>query len=308
MNIVIVGPGAMGCLFAGMLHRDGHTVWLLARHEDKAAAIVSKGLVIEKGDTIWHMPFMTVTANPAIIGIADVLIFFVKAYSTGDALHTALPVISENTSVITLQNGLGNTDKIGAVVPGDQILAGTTAHGATLLGDGHVRHAGMGETILGAVTPAGYGRALAVQKIFMDAGINTIVSNAITSALWGKLLVNAGINPLTAIMSIKNGRILDCPHLCSIMHRAVEEVCLVSNAMGITLPFPEPVKKVEEVCRATSENISSMLQDINAGRKTEIDYINGAVVLYGRKVAIATPINSLLTALVNSLKGTNAQA
>lgn len=302
MKIVIAGPGAMGSLFAGMLCKAGYTVWLLARNEHRVRGILKAGLILETESQVWHTGLTTITSNPEAIGTADILIICVKAYDTAKAIHQALPVISEKTTVLTLQNGLGNIEKICEAVSSDQVLAGTTAHGATLLGDGHVRHAGTGETVIGAVNPAGRHRAGAVQKVFADSGIITTVSDTITSVLWGKLLINAGINPLTAIMRIKNGQILKYPSLCSIMRRAVAEVCDITDALKITLPFTDPVKRVEEVCRATADNISSMHQDIIAGRKTEIDHINGCVVSFGQTLHVPTPVNSMLTGLVKSIE------
>jgi 2-dehydropantoate 2-reductase len=302
MKTVIVGAGAMGCLFAGMLSKAGLEVWLLDKNAERVEEVIDRGLLIEQADGKWHTPFDTITSNPETIGTADIVIIFVKAYDTGRAVKAVSPAVSEKTTVLTLQNGLGNIEKIRETVPEEQIIAGTTAHGSTLLGVGHVRHAGIGETVIGPVNASGRDRPQAVKELFEDAGISTALTKDINSVLWGKLLVNIGINPLTAIMRIKNGQILDCPPLVSIMHRAVDEGVTVAGKLGISIPFSDPAKKVEQVCKATSENISSMHQDIKAGRKTEIAHINGAVVQYGKKVNIPTPVNSMLTGLVQSIE------
>ena len=124
----------------------------------------------------------------------------------------------------------------------------------------------------------------------------------IHSVLWGKLLINIGINPLTAIMKVKNGQLLNYPSLLDILHEAVTEGCTVAKKLGIEIPFPDPVEKVKNVCAATSNNFSSMLQDILAHRKTEIEYINGSVVKYGKKALVPTPVNRILVGIVSSIE------
>lgn len=300
MKIIIVGPGAMGCLFAALLCRAGHEVWLLARNEAQAALMHERDICMETAGDTMHIPRSAVTATPEHIGTADIVLVCVKAYDTHAALTHALPAITRRTTVLTLQNGLGNIEILCGEVAPEQVLAGTTAHGATRVSTWLIRHAGIGETVIGAVHPAGRSRLQAVGKFLNDAGIRTMPAEDITGVLWGKLLVNAGINPLTAIMRIKNGQILESPPLESIMRQAVHEGRQIADALGIALPYPDPVGRVTEVCRATAENISSMHQDILAGRKTEIDQINGMLVRYGSQHHVPTPVNSMLTWLVTS--------
>jgi len=241
------------------------------------------------------------------IGSADLIILFVKAYDTESAICAAGHAVSEKSAVVTLQNGLGNIEAIQSAVPGDQIVAGTTAHGATMLGDGRIRHAGVGETVIGPVGNCPDEKLQKICTLFRKAGINTSVSQDICSVLWGKLIINAGINPVTAVMNVKNGTIPRNRHLCAVMHSLVDEVRSVAVKMNIALPFGDPRKKVADVCRATAENVSSMLQDIRAGRKTEIDNINGAVVEYGKTAGVATPVNSMFTGLVHALEKQHLQ-
>ena len=165
MKIVIVGAGAMGCLFAGMLCRAGLKVWLLDKNAERVEAVINRGLLIEQKEGKQHIQFDTITTNPEITGTVDIVIIFVKAYDTSSAVKAVSPAVSEKTTVLTLQNGLGNIEKIRETVPEGQIVAGTTAHGATLLGVGHVRHAGIGETVIGAVNASGSDRAQAVKEL-----------------------------------------------------------------------------------------------------------------------------------------------
>ncbi len=302
MKTVIIGAGAMGCLYAAMLARAGKEVWLRVRNKAHADTIRTRGLLIEESDRPWHIPFERITSEPALLGGADIVILFVKAYDTAEALSSIAGIISDKTTVVTLQNGLGNVEHIRRYVPEHQILAGTTAHGANVVSTGHVRHAGVGETVFGPVTAAGKKRVGAVKELFEQAGITATIANDVNVLLWGKLIVNIGINPLTAIMRIKNGQILDYPPLRETMHKIVQEGAAVAAALGVTLPYPDPVRKVEDVCKATAQNISSMHQDIRAGRKTEIGQINGAVVSYGDKLEVPTPVNSMLANLVQTME------
>lgn len=307
-KIVIVGPGAMGCLFAARLGAAGHEVWLLARTARQAGLLREQGLCIEEEKTVRRMPWRTVTDDAARIGRADAVLLCVKAYDTEQALRSVAPCIGAGTTVVTLQNGIGHTDCIARFAPPERIVAGTTAHGATRLGEGHVRHAGTGETVIGCLHPAARPAAEYMQRIFSEAGILTVIAEDIHAALWGKLIVNAGINPLTAIFKIRNGLILDSPDLQTVMRKAVAEAWTVANRLGIRLPYADPVSKVLDVCRATAGNISSMHQDILAGRQTEIDYINGAIVHHGRTLGVPTPVNSLLVGLVTAAGQCRTQA
>ena len=302
MKILIVGAGAMGCLFAGMLAEAGRELWLLEKDAGRVNAIRCSGLCIERDGIEVPVTMPAITSNICDAGIADLLLLLVKAYDTENALGACLPAIGSDTTVLTLQNGLGNIEAIKKYVSQSQILAGTTAHGATLLGTGRIRHAGTGETVIGALAPQGTMRAYAVQEIFQSSRVPTIVSADIHSVLWGKLLVNVGINALTALMKVKNGRVGDVAPLHAVMKRAVLEGAAVALRMGIALPYSDPVARTAEVCRATAENISSMLQDIRSGRRTEIDSINGVIVAYGKSLGIATPVNRMLTCLIKSFE------
>ena len=302
MKIFIAGAGAMGCLFAGMLAEAGHELRLLEKDAARVTAIQRFGLSIERDGVELPATRPAITSNAGDAGIADMLLLLVKAYDTENAIQACLPAIGPDTTVLTLQNGLGNIEAIRRYVPQSLILAGTTAHGATLLGTGRVRHAGRGDTVIGALAPEGAMRAYAVQGVFQSSGIPTTVSASINSVLWGKLLVNAGINALTAIMAVKNGRVGDLAPLHAVMERAVLEGAAVALRLGIQLPYIDPVARTEEVCRATRDNISSMFQDISSGRRTEIDSINGVVSAYGKSLGIATPVNRMLTCLIKSLE------
>jgi len=302
VKTVIIGPGAMGCLYAFLLTRAGYEAWLLDSREERAERIRAQGLKIEGVSGAYQLPFPRISAFPDVIGKADLLIIFVKAYNTATALESARELVTANTIILTLQNGIGNMESIRDAYPQNPIVAGTTAQGATLLDSGHIRHAGVGETIIGGIDANSLFHAKLIKDLFMSAYIPTEMAEDVQGVLWGKLLINCAINPLTAIMRVPNGQLQKIPDLCEIMSRVVEEGEAIAQSAGITLPYSDLAAKVMEVCAATAENRSSMLQDIEAGKKTEINYLNGALVRYGTETGVAAPLNSFLTQLVQALE------
>lgn len=169
-----------------------------------------------------------------------------------------------------------------------------------MLGPGHIRHAGSGITILGELDGKVSKRMEEIAALFNQAGLETEVTENVTGLLWDKLLVNVGINALTAILGVQNGKLVEIREAENLLEQAVEEGRKVAEARGVRLNHSDPVAHTKEVCRATAENRSSMLQDITNGRKTEIDMINGAIAREGRAVFVPTPVNELLTLLIKS--------
>jgi 2-dehydropantoate 2-reductase len=302
MRIVIVGPGAMGCLFAGLLAESGQTdVWLLDKIKTRADKIAENGITIEG---IGGKRTIKINATSSIIEIesADLILICVKSYSTLSATQSIIPIVNDGTIVLTLQNGLTNIDAISKVYKG-RIIAGVTSHGATMLDVGHIRHAGAGETVIGKISETLEDQEInQIADIFRLAGFNTTVSNNIYSFIWGKLIINASINPITAITKLKNGELLTHNETRNLLKMIAEESAKIAIASGVILPYNDSVSAVESVCKATSDNISSMLQDILNGRQTEIDAINGAIVEKGKELNIDAPINKVLTYLVKSIE------
>jgi 2-dehydropantoate 2-reductase len=298
MRVVIVGAGAMGSLFGYLLHRAEIEVWLLDNNPGLVAHVKQNGLRIEGigGDRVVSIP---ITANASEIGGGDLIIIFVKAYDTARAIRDAQPLLGKQSVVLTLQNGIGNVEAIAEVAGEERVLAGTIAHGATVLGFGHVRHAGAGETIIGELDGTHTERLQKIVGLFASAALDVHVTEDVNAVLWSKLLVNVGINPLTALTGLSNGELLTHPEIRALMHRAVEEAHRVAMQKGIRLAYPDPLQKVDSVCEATAANISSMLQDLRHGKKTEIDFINGAVVKEGRILGMALPINQALVDLIH---------
>ncbi len=305
MNFLIVGPGAMGCLFAGHLKRAGHQVVMLDYREDRAREINLNGISLEGVEGNFKVQVAAVTEKPS--QKIHVALICVKAYQTDEVARALSSWLDSDVMVLTLQNGLGNLEILKETLGEERVLGGVTAEGATLLGPGHVRHAGRGPTIIG---PAGVdGRpSPSIVSAFADAGFDIRAVDAVEDLIWGKLIVNVGINALAAITRLKNGRLPDIKGTHQVMKKAVGEAVKVAHQKGIHLPFPDPVEKVLEVCRGTADNIASMLQDVLAQRATEIRFINGAIVAEGQRLGIEAPVNFTLSCLVEALQDTYDEA
>jgi len=301
MKITIVGAGAIGSLFAAFLSKSKEEIWILDKDKERASRINQQGIIVEGISGNWQVP-VKATADVKEIEKADLLIICVKSYDTKSAVTAAKSLIGEETSVLTLQNGIGNIEIIGEVVGTEKVIGGTTNMGATLLNAGHIRHAGRGETVIGRIDGKIPVEIRLIREIFNKAGIETRTSRDIKGFLWSKLLINAGINALTAITRLKNGSLLDFEGTRKILRIAVTEGIKVAKRKRIKLIYDDPLAKVEAVCEATAGNISSMLQDVLRKKRTEIDFINGVIVRLGQELAIPVPVNSLLVDLVKTIE------
>ena len=298
MHFLVVGAGAMGCLFGARLKKAGFQVDLYEKIAQRAKAIHERGIKVQgvSGDYAVRVPAWS--QKPP--GVPDAVLLFVKSNNTEEAGKAVAPWVKETTLVLTLQNGLGNMEVLERIFGKARVLGGVTSEGATVLDHGIIRHAGTGETSIGPSS----GGAEKIVSAFHGAGFTSHVAEDIHSLIWGKLIVNVGINALTALTGLKNGRLPRVKALCSTMEMVVEEAVAVAKAKRVHLPYPDPLSRVIDVCRATSENVASMLQDVLNERVTEIDFINGAIVREGKALGIPTPANFVLTSLVEAVQET----
>jgi len=303
MKIAIVGAGAMGCLYGAKLSAvPANEVYLIDVWKDHMDAVNENGLLMEEnGETVSYRAVKgVVDANQA--GICDLAIVFVKSTLTKTAVKENKAVFGPDTIALTLQNGLGNIDLIRAEIGDANVIAGTTAHGATMLGPGRMRHAGAGKTIIGEFNGTKSDRIEKIASVLQEAGLETDISDNVLGLVWDKLLVNVGINALTGITRLQNGELLNHPEIEEILEAAVAEAHAVAKAKGVRLSYDDPVGHTKDVCRATAANKSSMLQDILNQKQTEIDMINGAVVREGAEAGIAAPVNMVLTNLIRFIQ------
>lgn len=300
MKVTIIGPGAIGTLLAAHLARSKNEVWFLDKHTQRAHKIRKNGIRLEGLSKITTKVEASVEAKE--IGRTDLVILCVKSYDTEEATKKAVDLIKEDTYVLSLQNGLGNIQILNDVVGEDKVIAAVTSQAATLLNVGLVRHTGRGETIVGRVNKQPLGKARVILELFNQAELPTRSSRDINTLIWSKLIINAGINALSAITRLKNGLLLEYSATRELMRGAVSEAVRVAKRKRIRLNYDDPIQKVESVCKATSTNLSSMLQDVLNKKQTEIDFINGAIVRQGKSLSIATPVNEVLTNLVKTIE------
>jgi len=306
MQISIIGTGAMATLFAARL-TDVADVAMIGSWAEAIEAIRQNGITID-GDSCCHN--VHTAYDPDDAPAADLAIVLTKAYKTPIAAQVAAKTIKSDGIALTLQNGLGNIEVLAEHVGADRSMQGVTMQGATLLGPGHIRTSGRGATHLGYVpielaAPRDFGvghRAYEISALFNSAGLKSQVTADIDGLVWGKVIINAAINPLTAILRVPNGALVESEETIGLMKAAALEAAAVATAQGITLPFPDPVERVKQVATMTATNHSSMLQDVLGKRPTEIDAINGKIVEQGQALGISTPINTLLTSLMRAIQ------
>ncbi len=305
MQIVVVGPGALGCLFASILLKgnteSGDSITILDYHEDRANLVSKNGIFYQQGQTTTNYS-ARVVSDPSLLGIVDAIFLCVKSYDVENTLTFCAPLLGENTLLIFMQNGMAHLQhsaSLDTALP----LFGTTTEGATYLGPGSVRHAGEGTTYLGFLQPQLDRHNISLKKVISRltaGGLEISGSTSIYSRLWAKLFINVGINSLTAIYNCKNGELLNIPKAKELMAQAIAEAQEVARAEGVTIS--NPLKKTLQICRSTADNVSSMLQDVRQQRKTEIDAINGAITQMASKYNIATPVNSFLVDRVKEIE------
>lgn len=302
-HVIIVGAGALGSFIGGLLSTVTR-VSLIGR-EPHLQAVRKNGLTMTGiTEGVFHP---TAAIIPMDIPPEDekVFIFTVKGYNTELAVDTIEQFVKAGDVFMTLQNGVGNDEIIVNHLGNERILAGVTSHGITFSEPGHIIHAGKGETVIGAAHRDDHEVANLIVNLFNEAGITTRLTTNICGEIWAKLIVNAAINPLTAITGLRNGKILEVPELMETVGGVVEEVQRTARANNIKLPPCNMLEKTIGVLTNTANNKSSMLQDIERGRRTEIDSINGAVARYADQAGIDVPLNRSVTALVKAIEQRN---
>ncbi len=295
--MLIVGTGAMACLFAARLSASGSDVTLLGTWREGIEALRQSGVTLVDGEGREQVCPVRATDDPAdCVGALSALVL-VKSWQTERAAGQLAGCLAPEGVALTLQNGMGNREKLTGALGARRVALGVTTLGANLLGPGKVRLAGDGVISLSV-----HSRLGPLADRLRLAGF--IVENAPDpdSLLWGKLVINAAINPLTALLSVTNGALLERPTARALMTTVAREAAAVAVAQGLHLPYPDPVVAVETIARRTAANRSSMLQDVQRGAPTEIDAICGAIVTAGEQTGVPAPVNRTLWQLVKALE------
>lgn len=297
MNILIVGTGALACLFATRLAQAKHTVTMLGTWQAGIEALNREGVrLVDAQNREWRFP-VRAASDPRECGRVKYAIVLVKAWQTERAARQLRDCLADDGLALTLQNGLGNRETLIRDLGTGRVALGSTTTGATLLGPGLVKAGGEGvvsleqNPALGPLVEALTSARFSVQPVDNPDAL-----------VWGKLVINAAINPLTALLRVKNGVLLEEPFAREVMRALAREAAEVARAEHIVLPFDDPIAKVEEVAQKTAANTSSMLQDVLRGAPTEIDAICGAVVQTAEKHRLDAPVNWVCWRLVKALQ------
>lgn len=289
MKVAVIGPGAMGCLFAARMAKAGLKVHLVDHRRDRAERLERSGITLEsEGKAIVERPAISTQVPSGL----DLILVMTKAYSTASLRFPP------DTPLLTLQNGLGNAEILSASAGSSRLLAGVTTEAATLLGEGHVRHAAAGVTTFGAWTSCAPASAATLLE---TAGFEVRLTDSPGQMLWEKVAINAGINPLTALLNVPNGHLLEVRELRQLMRDLVVEAAKTAATEGYRFGH-SLIELTEETCRRTGENISSMLQDIRAGRPTEIGAISGEILRRAQRASLPAPRTRVIYQLVKGLE------
>ncbi|HPI77441.1 MAG TPA: 2-dehydropantoate 2-reductase [bacterium] len=301
MKIAVIGPGSMGCLFAALLAEGGNDVVLVDYKPERAAMISESGITIEDGGRE-RTARVAASADPDSVSDRDGVIFMVKAGSTRAAAERLAPAAAPGAWAMTMQNGLGNAELLAGLFGAERVLAGTTAQGANPVGAARIRRAGRGDTFVGEFSGQATSRAERIAAMLSGAGIPAEVApGGVSALLWKKAVINAGINPLTAVLRVRNGELLERLSALSTMRAAAAEAAAAARSAGVDISDADAVELVETVARRTAANISSMHQDVAAGRPTEIDFICGAIAAQADKHSIPVPVNKTLLNLIKAM-------
>ena len=300
-SITVVGSGALGSLFAAFLEPVADLA-MLAHWPEQLHALGASGLtcIHTNGRETTH--FFPVTANARQLGQIQLALIMVKSYQTARTAVEIAPMLAPDGLAVTFQNGLGNFETLEASLGYGRVAQAVTAQGATMLGPGIVKHAGHGPSYV-ALTSGREALISGLTELMQNAGLSAEITSDVKGLQWGKLAVNAGINPLTALLRVPNGFLAKNERASAIMCAAAEETAEVAAALGIELPYVSASRRAIAVAEGTADNYSSMLQDVLRGAPTEIDAINGAVADYGRQVGVPTPVNAELWRTVREHTG-----
>lgn len=303
MKIVIIGAGAMGCLYGAYLSRKNEVV-MLDSYAPQVKAIMENGItVVEEDGSEPCFPNVKAAISGEYKETADLVIIFVKSTYTEQALAQNAALFGEHTLVLTLQNGAGNDRKIAKYVRAGNIIIGTSKHNSVNMGGGRVRHSGTGVTTIGSNAENAAAALETISAMLNDAGFAAEVSDNIQRIIWSKLFVNLSINTFTAITRAPIGSMIDNRYAWDFAEKMICEAVDVAEADGTHFSYMEVLNMVHHVCEDAGKGYSSMYQDVQRGIATEIDAINGAIVEQAKLYNVPAPYNSLIVDLIHAIEG-----
>jgi 2-dehydropantoate 2-reductase len=308
VKIAVVGAGAMGSIFGTRFHDAGHETVLVDVAQPLVDKINADGVTIvpkEGGERTVRLP---ATTDPASVGPADLVVFFVKCYHTASAAESARPLVGPDTVVASLQNGWGNGDVLASVYPPQQVVIGVTYNSGTVLELGKVAHPGVGPTLMGHYEDNGTDGAARLAAAIADADLEAEVVAPVRPEIWKKLILNAATLPTASLTGMNAGALTQHEPMHELVTATAREAVAVARALGYDIDEEERVSYIHQLLERAGPTRGSMLQDFEAGRRTEIDVINGAVVRAADEKDVPVPINRTFVALVKGWESTRGLA
>ena len=308
MRIAVVGAGAMGSIFVARFKDAGHDAVLVDVVPALVAKVAADGVAVVRGgeETVTRVP---ATSDPSSVGIADVVVFFVKCYHTASAAETARPMVGPDTVVASLQNGWGNGDVLAGVFDPAQVVVGVTYNSGTVLELGKVAHPGVGPTLMGPYAVESLTGAERLAGALADGDLEAQVVAPIRPEIWKKLVLNAATLPTAALTGMNAGALTAHGRMKELVSETAREAVAVARALGYEIDEQERIDAIHGLLERAGPAKASMLQDFEAGRQTEIDVINGAVVRGADETGVPVPLNRAFVALVKgweSMRGLGA--
>jgi 2-dehydropantoate 2-reductase len=293
MKIAVMGAGAVGCYYGGMLARAGHDVVLIGRPQH-VEAVKRQGLRLETQTVDERIRVSASTEASAVQG-AQLVLFCVKSTDTESGAAAVKPHLAPDALVLSLQNGVENADRLRALLS-QEVAAAVVYIGTEMAGPGHVRHHGRGELV---IEPSKASDDVA--RVLITAGVPTDISDNVRGALWAKLILNCAYNALSAITQLPYGQLVKGEGVTAVLRDIVDECLAVAKADGVTIPGDVDAA-VRKIAETVPGQYSSTAQDLARGKRSEIDHLNGLILRRGEVLGIATPANRLLHAIVKLLE------
>ncbi len=305
MKIGIIGAGAMGSVYAGLMADAGHDVWMFDNWKDHVDAVNAKGLRVEgaSGDRVAHP---NATSDAAKVGVVELAIVATKAMQTRDAVEAARPMIGPETAVLSLQNGLGNVERISELVDPKNVLCGIAGgFGASMVGPGHVHHNGMEAINIAEAAGGVSDRVEAVAEAWRESGFTVGVYDDIWPVVWSKLMANIAVSATCALTGMRVGQVVQNEWAWGLSLDCVREAAACAKAKGIKLLYDDPIAWVHDFTTKIPDARPSMYLDTQAGRVSEISSIHGGVVAEGEKLGVPTPTCAFMVRAVTALQEKN---
>lgn len=297
MKTGIAGAGSLGSLFASFFIRAGIDTLLYDISTDTVNSIKKELKIVDASDEYLFHP--EISSDPAILSDADIIFLFVKSYSTPGAAETLAKVSKSDSIIVSLQNGLGNFEILKQKIKPERIVYGTTTFGAAKKSPSEIIFGGTGTVNIGGISDNAVSM---VKDLLESSGCDVAVTDNPARAVWLKALINAGINPVASILGIKNGQILENTYALQMQESILKEAVEAANSIGLDFDFAGVLEETRKICSKTSANICSMLQDLDAVRKTEITSINMKIAETGEAAGINMKYNRIISLIIQALE------